>query len=141
MVRISAAWKAILPVRKLQRTSRLPSCRARNPPPMPHRRTALQVQILVEVRSGRWQERKQFELLECEMETGILEVKQRAAGSAAASAAAKGEPPLHPGPPPEEQELVFMGQTCENGKQLRDYGICHDWIKQVGGFVLKPRFL
>lgn len=29
------------------------------------------------------------------------------------------------------QELVFMGERCVDSKTLRDYGICHEFIKQV----------
>ena len=98
--------------------------------------------MLVEVRSGRWQERRQFELLECSPDTGIAELKLRAAAAAVAAAAAEGEggsaaaardlAAFQPG------ELSFLGQACEDGKALRDYGVQHDWLAQVAGFVLKP---
>ncbi|KAI3426141.1 hypothetical protein D9Q98_008520 [Chlorella vulgaris] len=99
-----------------------------------------QVQICVCVKWGRWQEEQHVDVLECEMHTTILELKQRAAEMAAAAAKEKGRPPAPPEPKPEKQEMHFMGQICDNTKQLHDYGICHDWIKQVGGFVLKPKF-
>ena len=92
--------------------------------------------MLVEVRSGRWQEKRRFELLECTPDTGVAELKQRAA---AAAAGAEEQPDRwqlaqREGP----QELTFLGQTCEDGRRLRDYGVSHDWIQQVAGFVLRP---
>jgi hypothetical protein len=114
------------------------------------------VQVLVEVRSGRWQEQRLFELLECSPDTDIADLKQRAAAAAfAAEGAAGGTSPANasdaaeaaPGQQQQpqmrqqqqEQELRFLGQTCEDGKRLRDYGVCHDWVAQVAGFVLRPR--
>ena len=112
----------------------------------------LQVQVMVEVRSGRWQERRQFELLECTPDTGIADLKRQALATAAAAAAAEAAEtegaaaptsadsrPLPGAAAWEEQELSFLGQMCEDGKCLRDYGICHAWIAQVAGFVLRPR--
>lgn len=101
------------------------------PPPSLPPCYALQVQVLVEVRSGRWQERRQFELLECTPDTGITELKQQAAAAAEAEGGAAAAPVG-------QQELTFMGQTCQDGKALRDYGVAHDWLAQVAGFVLKP---
>jgi hypothetical protein len=112
------------------------------------------VQVLVEVRSGRWQEQRRFELLECTPDTDIANLKQRAAAAAfAADGAAGGENPAgasdaaaagpgqqqQPQRQQQKQELRFLGQTCEDGKRLRDYGVCHDWVAQVAGFVLRPR--
>ena len=34
-------------------------------------------------------------------------------------------------PPVASQELVFMGERCEDHLQLKDYGINMPWIKQV----------
>jgi hypothetical protein len=43
------------------------------------------------------------------------------------------------GAPPEgEQTLVMAGQLCEDGLQLKHYGVCENWIAQVTGFVLNP---
>lgn len=132
-----------------------------------------QVQVVVEVRSGRWQEQRQFQLLECTPGTGIAELKQRAEEAAIAAAAPDGNastkaqggagnaggdgaaaaatPDAAGGQagsrtaaprsarPVGELDLIFLGQTCEDSKALRDYAICHDWIRQVAGFVLRPR--
>ncbi|KAL4448608.1 hypothetical protein ABPG75_005827 [Micractinium tetrahymenae] len=117
------------------------------------------VQVMVEVRSGRWHERRQFNLLECTIDTPIAEVKERAEALAAAGEGlqppfpgpddpnkpleAAHEPYVAPPPPPprdprplSDLALTFMGQTCENGKALRDYAVCEEWIRQVAGFVL-----
>ena len=103
---------------------------------------SLQVQVLVEVRSGRWQEQRRFELLECTPDTGIAALKRQAAEAAVAAAAAGSS--SEPGSQTsvlqhhQQQQLSFMGQRCEDGKVLRDYGVCHDWVAQVTGFVLHP---
>lgn len=119
----------------------------------------VQVQVMVEVRSGRWHERRQFNMLDCELDTTIREVKERAEALAAAGEglqppfpgpddsskpAEAPEPYVNPPPPPPPRAprpipdltLTFMGQTCEDGRALRDYGICEEWIRQVAGFVL-----
>lgn len=99
----------------------------------------LQVQVLVEVRSGRWQEKREFELLECTPDTGIAELKARALAAAAATADAEAPPDrwqLAQRQAP--QELTFLGQTCQDSRHLRDYGINQDFIQQVAGFVLSP---
>jgi hypothetical protein len=36
------------------------------------------------------------------------------------------------------QELVFMGERCLDSRLLRDYGICHEFIKQVCSYVYPP---
>ena len=33
--------------------------------------------------------------------------------------------------PPEEQELVFMGERCRDTASLADYGVSEHWIVQV----------
>ena len=94
---------------------------------------------MVEVRSGRWQEKRQFEMVECTPDTGIAELKARALAAAAAAADAEAPPDrwqLAQRQAP--QELTFLGQTCEDGLQLRDYGVSQDFIRQVAGFVLRP---
>ena len=42
-------------------------------------------------------------------------------------------------PPADAQTLVMAGQLCEDGLQLKHYGVCENWIAQVTGFVLNPR--
>ncbi len=108
--------------------------------PLPARSVPpLQVQVLVEVRSGRWQEKRQFELLECSPDTGIAELKARALAAAAATADAEAAPDRWQLAQREApQELTFLGQTCLDGRQLRDYGVNQDFIQQVAGFVLRP---
>ncbi len=113
---------------------------------------------MVEVRSGRGHERRRFNLLECETGTTIREVKERAEALAAAGEGLQppfpgaddpSKPPgppepyvAPPAPPPREPRpiselaLTFMGQTCEDGKALRDYAVCEEFIRQVAGFVL-----
>lgn len=94
---------------------------------------------MVEVRSGRWQEKRQFELLECSPDTGIAELKARALAAAAATADAEAAPDRWQLAQREApQELTFLGQTCLDGRQLRDYGANQDFIQQVAGFVLRP---
>lgn len=80
-----------------------------------------------------------MELLDgCSPDTGIAELKRRALEAAAAAAepgqGAAAAAALQAG----ELELTFMGQACEDGKALRDYGVCHGWIAQAAGFVLRP---
>lgn len=95
--------------------------------------------MLVEVRSGRWQEQRQFQLLECSSDTGIGELKRQALAAAAADGSGSGGGAAQPASSCQlPHELTFLGQTCEDGKRLRDYGVSHDWIAQVTGFVLRP---
>lgn len=35
---------------------------------------------------------------------------------------------------------MFQGERCEDDKFLRDYGICHDFIKQVERSVHTTKF-
>ncbi len=42
-------------------------------------------------------------------------------------------------PAAEEQEIVFAGEHCENGRALKHYGVCENFIVQVAGFYLNPR--
>jgi hypothetical protein len=93
---------------------------------------------MVNVLMGRWQEKSYLELLDCEMDTTILEVKQRAVAAALASHRQAGLEDPPPGPAAADHEMRFMDYICQNQKALRDYGICHDWIMQVTGFTLRP---
>lgn len=90
------------------------------------------------MRSGRWQEKRRFELLECTPDTGVAELKQRAVAAAAAADAEEPPDRWQLAQRGEPQELTFLGQACEDGRQLRDYGVSHGWIEQVAGFVLRP---
>lgn len=93
---------------------------------------------MVNVLMGRWQEKSYLELLDCVMDTTILELKQRAVAAALASHRQAGFEDSPAGPDPGDRELRFMDYVCQNQKALRDYGICHDWIMQVAGFTLRP---
>lgn len=88
------------------------------------------VQILVHVRPADRGEYKHFESFQCQASTSIVELKQQVAERGAAS----GQYSISI----TEQELVFMGERCENAKRLTDYGICEDFISQVVGFVVNP---
>ena len=41
---------------------------------------------------------------------------------------------------PTQQELVFMGERCEDAKQLSDYGVNQEWIVQVWSRAKAPRY-
>uniref|UniRef100_A0A7S0RF44 Ubiquitin-like domain-containing protein n=1 Tax=Pyramimonas obovata TaxID=1411642 RepID=A0A7S0RF44_9CHLO len=67
----------------------------------------------------------QFELFDFECDTCIREIKAKVAE-------------VHGAPPIASQELVFMGERCEDHLQLKDYGINMPWIRQVTGFAINP---
>ncbi|KAK3265292.1 hypothetical protein CYMTET_26013 [Cymbomonas tetramitiformis] len=83
------------------------------------------VQILIHVFPLDTPKQKYFTLLDVEKGTRILEVKL-------AVADIEGAPLVH------NQDLVFMGERCEDEKCMSDYGICEDFILQVTGFVINP---
>lgn len=84
--------------------------------------TALQVLVCVRVSPAAGMK---FEFLECSMDTSIEEIKRQIEALGQES----GEYHL----PAAKQELWFMNEECKDNKRLRDYGICEEWIKQVGG--------
>ncbi|KAK9828972.1 hypothetical protein WJX72_003146 [[Myrmecia] bisecta] len=88
------------------------------------------VQILVHVRPADKAGKRHFELLECTPESQICSIKQQITQLGAASDAYELAQT--------EQELVFMGERCEDDKALKDYGICEPFVKQVTGFVVNP---
>lgn len=64
-----------------------------------------------------------FEFLDCTTETYIEEIKRQVEELGRLS----GDYSL----PAEQQELWFMDEECKDGRQLKHYSICHDWIVQV----------
>ncbi|CAK0738867.1 hypothetical protein CVIRNUC_001104 [Coccomyxa viridis] len=88
------------------------------------------VQIMVHIRPADRPGKRCFEIFDCEMDTGIRELKQMIENLGETS----GRYRL----PVEKQELVFQEERCENDKALRDYGISEEFIKQVAGFVVNP---
>lgn len=80
----------------------------------------LQVQLCVHVQPG---PPDTYEFLECTTETYIEEIKCKIEflGKQSGEYSVKAD----------MLELWFMNEECKNGKQLKDYSICHDWIMQV----------
>lgn len=67
--------------------------------------------------------RKQYEFFECTTETDIEEIKRQVEELGTQT----GMWSL----PAAKQELWFMNEECKDGKKLKEYCICEDWIVQA----------
>ncbi|KAK9834422.1 hypothetical protein WJX74_001471 [Apatococcus lobatus] len=85
------------------------------------------VQLLVHVRPADQGRKKNFQLIETTPSATFREVKDQIAQLGRESGAYE--------LPCESQELVFMGERCEDSASVADVGICEDFIVQVTGFV------